>query len=113
MLPSDHGAIDATLEAGSSIEHEFELIERLFSTVSALIQSAHRGHHRPRVGRPIRPFLNILWQIGLYVVDGRTIVEQVAEPVHDVRPAPAGATILKSYTAMTGQCDVTLLSDVQ
>ena len=50
----------------------------------------------------------MLWQIGLYVVDGRTLVEQAQNLFTTFGQRPPGTTILKSYTAMTGQCDVTL-----
>ena len=91
------------------LKQEFELIERLFSTVSALIQSASGGITDREWADLIPRFLNILWQIGLYVVDGRTLVEQVQNLFTTFGQRPPGTTILKSYTAMTGQCDVTLL----
>ncbi len=90
------------------LEQEFELIERLVSTVQALTQSAPGGITDREWADLIPRFLNILWQIGLYVVDGRTLVEQVQNLFTTFGQRPPGTTILKSYTAMTGQCDVTL-----
>jgi hypothetical protein len=95
------------------LKQEFELIERLVSTVQALTQSASGGITDSEWADLIPRFLNILWQIGLYVVDGRTLVEQIQNLFTTFGQRPPGTTILKSYTAMTGQCDATLYPNWQ
>ena len=89
------------------IEHEIELVQRLFSSAQDIPRLMSGADERAKADAVVRLF-NVLWQIGLYVVDGRTIVEQAQNLFTTLGQRPPGSTILKSYTAMTAQCDALL-----
>jgi len=89
------------------IQNEIELVERLVASardIPALISGANERFQADAVVR----LFNVLWQLGLYVIDGRTIVEQAQNLFTTFGQRPPGSTILKSYTAMTGQRDAAL-----
>jgi hypothetical protein len=89
------------------IKDEIELVERLVASVRDIPTLINGASERFQADAIVRLF-NVLWQLGLYVVDGRTIVEQAQNLFTTFGQRPPGSTILKSYTAMTGQCDVLL-----
>lgn len=87
------------------IRDEIELIERLTTTITSLTQAIARGGAEADLAEVIPNLLNVIWQIGLYVVDGRTIVEAAQNIFTNRSQRPEGTTIRKSYAAMTGQED--------
>ena len=89
------------------IENEIELVQRLFASAQDIPRLISGADERAQADAVVRLF-NVLWQLGLYVVDGRTIVEQAQNLFTTLGQRPPGSTILKSYTAMTAQCDALL-----
>lgn len=92
------------------IQQEIELIQRLTDTLTSLTRAIARGARDADLAEVIPNLLNVIWQIGLYVIDGRTIVETAQNIFTNINSRPEGTTIKKSYVAMTDQTDCAISS---
>lgn len=89
----------------SEVKEEIELVGRLAHAVESYAEAIVDLGDEHAVAATLPPLLNVLWQIGFYVVDGRTIVEEIQNLYTTLEIRPVGRTVRKSYTAMTGQVD--------
>lgn len=87
------------------IVDEIELIERLIRTLEDITRIISTEGDEQVVADAIPGLLNVLWQVGFYVVEGRNIVEQAQNLFTVLETRRPGTTTQRSYTAMTGQSD--------
>jgi hypothetical protein len=84
------------------IQDEVELIARLATLIRSTVQAITSGGQEADVIRLLPQLLNVVWQVGLYVVEGREILER-AQELMTSSTRPPGQSVLPSFRAMTGQ----------
>lgn len=86
-----------------AFEQEIEFIERSARTLEALINVISSGGREEEVANLMPEILNVVWQMGLYVVSGREIIDQVQNLFTNIQFRPEGTSVKKNYVAMTDQ----------
>jgi hypothetical protein len=100
-----YGWYIATFQWGklSQLRDEVELVRRLGDLIGSIVSVMTTGGSDASVARMLPQLLNVMWQVGLYVVDGRLIVDQIQDLFTSLSSRPPGTRVQQSYTAMTGQ----------
>jgi hypothetical protein len=79
-----------------------DVVKQAHELLIGLGLAAIDPHDSARVAAVLPTVLNLLWKIGFFIVEGRTIVDHIQAAIIDMN-RPLQTSVRKSYTALTGQ----------